>query len=128
MRLYGRGPLVLVLFVNAGSCPAVLGDLQRLAPSFPGLQVAAVAIRGDRNALRVLVRRDRLSFPVGYDRDGVLADLYQVSSCPQVSFVDPGGVVAEPALLGSAVSATALRVRLAQLVSDARARGWRPAA
>lgn len=125
---YGRGPLVLVLFVNAGSCPAALVDLQRIAPSFPGLQIAAVEIRGDRNALRALVRRDELSFPVGYDRDGVLADLYQVSSCPQVSFVDPGGVVAEPGLLGSAVSAAALRARVARLVSDARARGWRPAA
>lgn len=118
---YAHGPLVLALFVNAGSCPEVLGELQGLARSFPGVRVAAVEIRGDRGALRSLVRRDRIGFPVGYDHDGVLADLYRVSSCPQVSFVDRGGVVAEPALLGSAVTAAALRARIARLVARAQA-------
>ncbi len=124
---YRRGPLVLALFVNGGSCPNVLGDLQRLAPSFPGLQIAAVAIGGDRGALRTLVRSQRYGFPVGYDHDGTVGELYRVSSCPQVSFVYPGGVVAEPALLGNTTPAL-LRVRVAQLVADARARGWRPSA
>ncbi len=124
--LYERGPLVLALFVDAGSCPAVLGELQRLAGSFAGLQVAAVAIKGDRSALRSLVRREAIGFPVGYDHDGVLADLYRVSSCPQVSFVGRGGVVAEPALLGSAVTTAALRARIARLVTPAPA--VRPAA
>lgn len=89
------------------------------------MQIAAVAIRGDRGDLRALVRRQRITFPVGYDHDGILGDLYRVSSCPQVSFVDPGGVVAVPALLGNTTPAL-LRARMAQLVSDARARGWRP--
>jgi len=124
---YDRGPLVLALFVNAGGCPAVLADLQRLAGAYPGLQLAAVQIRGNRNALRTLVRRDRLSYPVGYDHDGVLADLYRVSSCPQVSFVAPGGIVAESALLGN-TTAAALQSRVAGLVADARAHGWRPPA
>ena len=44
-QLYERGPVVLALFVDAGSCPAVLGDLQALAPSFPGVRFAAVAIK-----------------------------------------------------------------------------------
>ena len=123
--VYGRGPLVLALFVDAGACPAVLTDLQRIAPSYPGLQVAAVSIQGDRNALRALVRRERLGYPVGYDRDGILADLYHVSSCPQVSFVRPGGTVAEPALLGNAATAATLQARIARLVADARAHGWR---
>lgn len=125
---YARGPLVLALFVDAGACPAVLAELRRIAPSYPGLRVAAVAITGDRGALRALVLRERLGYPVGYDHDGILGDLYHVSSCPQVSFVRPGGTVAEPALLGNAATAATLQTRIASLVADARARGWRPAA
>jgi hypothetical protein len=125
-RDYARSPLVLALFVNGGSCPSVLGDLQRLGPAFPGVQIAAVAIRGDRAALRSRLRRDRIRFPVGYVHDGVLADLYRVSSCPQVSFVAPGGRVAVPSLLGNTTPAL-LRSRTAALVADARAHGWSPA-
>jgi hypothetical protein len=121
-RAYADRPLVLALFVDAGSCPSVLGDLQRLSPSFPGLQIAAVQIRGDRDRLRGLLRRQRIGFPVGYDHDGVLADLYRVSSCPQVSFVRRGGVVAVPALLGNTTPAL-LRSRMAALAADARASG-----
>jgi hypothetical protein len=124
-RAYGRGPVVLALFVDAGSCPSVLGDLQRLAPSFPGVQLAAVQIRGDRDALRARLRREGISYPVGFDHDGVLADLYRVSSCPQVSFVRQGGVVAEPALLGNTTPAL-LKASITRLVADARQHGWRP--
>ena len=56
-QLYAeRGPVVLALFVDSGSCSAVVSDLQALVPSFPGVQFAAVAIKGERAALRRLVR------------------------------------------------------------------------
>ncbi len=95
-QLYEQGPLVLALFVDAGSCPQVLSDMQALAPSFPGVRFAAVAIKGDRDRLRALVRSMHLSFPVGIDRDGALAGLYKLVSCPQVAFAYPGGVVQSP--------------------------------
>ena len=44
-QLYEQGPVVLALFVDAGSCPAVLSEMQALAPAFPGVRFAAVAIR-----------------------------------------------------------------------------------
>ena len=47
-QLYEQGPVVLALFVDAGSCPRVLSDMQALAPSFPGVRFAGVAIKGDR--------------------------------------------------------------------------------
>jgi hypothetical protein len=127
-QLYERGPVVLALFVDAGSCPDVLGDLQALAPSFPGVRIAAVSIKGDRGQLRRLVRARHLSMPVGIDSDGALATLYKVVSCPQVTFAYPGGVVQSAALLERPTRAT-LRARLSALVAAARARGWRgPAA
>src|ERR1700742_3362013 len=47
-ELYEGAPLVLALFVDGSSCPDVLGDMQALAPSFPGVRFAAVALKGGR--------------------------------------------------------------------------------
>ena len=123
-QLYEQGPVVLALFVDSGSCPGILDDMQKLEPSFPGVRFAAVAIKGDRGQLRGLVRSRGLTFPVGIDKDGALAVLYKVASCPQVSFAYPGGVVQSKALLLRPSIAT-LRARIAELLTAARARGWR---
>lgn len=123
-QLYERGPVVLALFVNGGSCPGILSDMQTLAPSFPGVGFAAVEIKGERSQLRRLVRARGLTLPVGIDSDGALAALYKVASCPQVSFAYPGGVVQSKALLSRPPLGT-LRARVAALVAGARARGWR---
>jgi hypothetical protein len=123
-QLYERAPVVLALFVDSASCTDVLRQLQALAPAFPRVRFAAVAIRGETGGVRSLVRADRLSFPVGLDRDGVLVTLYRVATCPQVSFVYPGGTVQSPALLGPA-SETILRARARALAAAAHQRGWR---
>jgi hypothetical protein len=115
-QLYERGPVVLVLFVNEGSCPDVLGDLQALRPSFPGVQLAAVSIKGDRRSLRELVRRRHLTFPVGIDDQGDLAALYKLATCPQLTFSLKGGVAQGRALLNRPSRAT-LRERLSRLVA-----------
>ncbi len=125
-QLYEQGPVVLALFVDSSGCPAILGDLQTLASSFPGVRFAAVSIKGDRGQLRALMRsRDLSSVPIGIDGDGVLAGLYKVSTCPQLTFAYPGGVVQSKALLYRPPLAT-LRARVSALVAGARARGWRP--
>jgi hypothetical protein len=120
---YEGGPVVLALFVDAGSCPRILGDMQSLAASFPGVRFAAVAIRGSRAQLRRLIRSRGLTLPVGIDTDGVLVALYKVASCPQVTFAYPGGVVQSRALLARPSYAT-LRARVSELVAASRARGW----
>lgn len=123
-ELYERGPVVLALFVDGGSCPQVLSEMQSLAPSFPGVQFAAVAIGGDRAPLRTLVRSRGLSLPVGIDEEGVLATLYKVVSCPQLNFAYPGGIVQSKALLATP-SPALLRARVGELVAGSKARGWR---
>jgi hypothetical protein len=125
-ELYEHGPVVLTLFVDGGSCPGVLGDMQTLAREFPSVGFAAVAIKGERVALRKLIRARGLDdVQVGLDPEGVLVDLYGVATCPQISFVLPGGAVQSPALL-SRPSLAGLRARVSELVAAARARGWRP--
>jgi len=123
-QLYEQGPVVLALFVDGGSCPAILSDMQSLVGSFAGVRFAAVAIKGERAQLRRLVHSRGLTFPVGIDSDGVLAGLYRVATCPQVTFALPGGVVQSKALLTRPPLAT-LRARVSELVAAARARGWK---
>jgi hypothetical protein len=120
-----KGPVVLALFVNGGSCAKVLGDMQALRGSFPDVRFAAVSIEGDRGSLRRLVHSRGLTFPVGIDKDGALASLYKVLSCPQLTFAYPGGVVQSKPLLSRPQPAV-LRARVAALLAAARARGWRP--
>jgi hypothetical protein len=118
-ELYRGRPLVLALFVEASSCPDVLGRMQALAGAFPTVSFAAVAIKGERGSLLALMHKHGLtSVQVGIDRDGVLAGLYKVASCPQVSFVLPGGIVQSPALLDTP-SLQTLRARVAELVAAA---------
>jgi hypothetical protein len=119
--LYEHDPLVLALFVNSGGCTRVLNELQALASSLPAVRFAAVAIRGQRAQLRTLVLKDQLTLPVGYDRDGILASLYRLVSCPQVNFVYPGGVVQSRPLL-SDLSLAQLRARVTELLAATRAR------
>jgi AhpC/TSA family len=123
-QLYERGPVVLVLFIEGGSCEAILGDVQSLLPSFPGVGFAAVAIKPNRDQVRRLVRKHGFTFPVGIDHDGALAALYKVVSCPQVTFALPGGLVQSRALLTRPSLAT-LRERVRELVLAARAHGWK---
>lgn len=124
-QLYEAAPLVLALFIDNASCTGVLREMQALAPAFPQVRFAAVAIKGEMGAVRGLVRREGLTFPVGLDRDGILVELYKLATCPQISFVYPGGVVQSAAMLSTPPPAL-LHARVAALLADARARGWRP--
>ncbi len=115
-QLYEQGPVVLVLFVQSGSCADVLGDLQALMPSFPHVRFAAVSLRGDRGSLRRLVAKGHLTMPVGIDDQGDLAALYKVASCPQITFALRGGIVQSKALLHAPTRAE-LRARVSALAA-----------
>ncbi|HXC45011.1 MAG TPA: hypothetical protein VNU24_00280 [Solirubrobacteraceae bacterium] len=124
-ELYERGPVVLALFFQAGSCPAILSDLQRLAPLFPQVGFAAVAVKEGSSSVAPLVRAKRLTVPVAVDGEGRLGELFAMVSCPQITFVYPGGVVQSASLL-STPPLSILRARVAGLLAASRARGWRP--
>jgi hypothetical protein len=91
-----RAPVVLAFFATRGKeCIAQLDVLERVRRVAPGVQFAAIAIRGDRDGVRRLIRDHRWGFDVGYDRDGGLANAYHVQVCPQITFARKGGRVAE---------------------------------
>ena len=87
-------PTVLVFFVTAGSrCAQELDAVERVRRTTPGVRYAAVAIKGDRARAAALARQRGWRFPVGYDYDGVLANLYGVAVCPHITYILPGGRV-----------------------------------
>ncbi len=95
-ELRERGPVVLVFFADRGSqCVRQLDVLERVQRRHPRVQAAAVAIRGDRDKLRGLIREHRWSFPVGWDRDGGVSNVYGVSVCPQITFARRGGRIVD---------------------------------
>jgi hypothetical protein len=126
-QLAERGPVALAFIATRGGhCERLLDRMAAVAPQFPGVQIAGVAIRGSRDDLRALVRRHRWTFPVGHDRDGAVANLYGVAVCPEITFAYAGGIVQGTAI--GQLSVAQLTARLRRLVSGSRARGWTPPA
>lgn len=119
------GPLVLGLMATRQtSCVASLDRLERLRRRHRGLRVAVVSIGGELDDLRAIVRARRWSFPVGWDRDGVLASLYGVVTCPYVAVARWRGQV--QATLAGAVGDEVLERLVRSAVAASRAAGWRP--
>jgi hypothetical protein len=125
-QLYQQGPVVLALFIDSGGCNDVLGEMQALVRTggarFSDVRFAAVALKGERDSLRALVRSRGLTFPIGVDSEGVLPAVYKMASCPQITFAYPGGVVQSKALLVTP-SLAELRKRVSELVAATAARG-----
>ncbi|WP_372790515.1 TlpA family protein disulfide reductase [Paraconexibacter sp.] len=90
--LTDEAPVVLAFFATrGGSCVDELDVVQAVARRHPDVRFAAISIRGDRDGLRELIERRGWDFPIGYDNDGVLANLYGVAVCPQIAYIKRGG-------------------------------------
>jgi hypothetical protein len=93
-QLWERGPVALGFLATRGErCVDGVDRLEAVRDDYPSIQFATIAIRGDRDDLRELIRRRGWEIPVGYDRDGILANLYGVAVCPQLTLARRGGVV-----------------------------------
>jgi hypothetical protein len=113
-QLAERGPVVLAFTAaRAGTCDRQIDVLQRMRSRYPDVQFAAVAIRGDRDDLRALIRRRGWTLPVAYDHDGGVANAYAVAICPTVTFAYRGGKVQSTSL--ALIEGAALRARLEQI-------------
>ena len=98
-ELAERGPVVLAFFAAPSDrCDDQVDVLDGLRGRFPDVQFAAVAIRGDREELRALVRERGWRLPVGWDRDGAATNLYGVAVCPSITFADRSGTVRDTAI------------------------------
>ena len=118
-----RGPVVLAFLTQGAKiCARQLDTMQALAPRYPQVGFAAVAVRGDRGDLRKLVRSHRWRFPVAQDRDGAVANLYGVAICPTVVLAYRGGVVMRTALAGEVATPATLARAVRELLAGPPAR------
>ena len=126
-ELYERGPLVLGLAAGRGArCLDTFERLEVLARRHPGMQVALVTIGGGLSELRGSVRTRGWSFPVGWDRDAILAGVYGVAACPYFTVARWRGRV-QGTLIGlDAISGGELERLTAAAVAASRRAGWRP--
>jgi hypothetical protein len=90
-----RGPVVLAFtIVPSRRCEDQMSVIDHLRARFPHVGFAAVAIRGKRDEIRAAVQRGGWKLPVGWDRDGAVANEYAVSVCPTIVLAHRGGKVA----------------------------------
>lgn len=123
-RLGARRPLVLVFLVSdQAPCVDQLDVVQRVQSRFAGVAFAAVDIRGARSTIAGQVRRHHWTFPVAYDHDGAVADLYGVAGCPTIQFAYPGRISMGTALNVLDEAQLAARVRALVTATRARRRG-----
>lgn len=124
--LSARGPVVLGFYFTRGArCEGSFDVMQKLAARMPGVQFAGVVVRGDRDKERKTVRDHGWTFPIAYDHDGGLANVYGIAGCPEVVLAYPGGVV-RGTVVGRDRAERDLAGHVAGLVAASRARGWRP--
>lgn len=91
-----RRPVVIgFMFTRFADCESFLGRLERLARDHPRLAVAGVIVGQSRREAAAIVRRNRWSFPVAYDRDGAVSNIYGIAGCPTTVLARAGGKVAE---------------------------------
>jgi hypothetical protein len=121
-QLYQRGPVVLALFFDAGSCAGILEDLQQISAFYPQVGFTAVGVREDAASVARLVRSKHITLPVGVDTDGRLATLYTMINCPEIVFVYRGGIV-QSNPLSTRPSLATLRMRVGELLAASGARG-----
>jgi hypothetical protein len=122
-QLAERGPVVLAfLATRGGDCADELDRLDRVAGRHPGVQVAAVGVRGDLATLRAIARGHGWRFPVGWDRDGAVANLYGVAVCPHITFAAWHGRVLGTSL--GAVGDRELDRRVEAAVTASTRAGW----
>jgi hypothetical protein len=119
-----RGPVVLgFLATRGGDCADTYDKLGAVERRHPGVHVAVIGVRGDLGDLRTVVRDHRWTFPVGWDRDGILANLYGVAVCPHIVYARwPGRV--DSTSLGD-VSPRELERRVDAAVAASRRAGWK---
>jgi hypothetical protein len=111
-QLAERGPVALAFVLSRGGhCERILDRMAELHPAFPRVQMAGVVVKGSRGDARSLVLSHRWPFPVGYDRDGALANIYRVAVCPLLTLARRGGTVTGTAVGQLGADQLAARLR-----------------
>jgi hypothetical protein len=114
-------PLVISFwFSKGGDCADQQDVVDAVYRRYRGrVNFLSLDIRDDRDSVRDLARERGWRLPLGYDRDGAVASLYNVGGCPTFAYVYPGGTL-QSASIGD-LSARQLSSRVERLRDATRA-------
>jgi hypothetical protein len=89
-----RSPSVLVFAGTRGAnCLPGFDRVERVRAQFPQVRFAGILIRMKRSDAAKTIRGRGWHFPIAFDRDGQLTNVYGVGVCPATVFAKKGGRV-----------------------------------
>jgi peroxiredoxin len=87
-------PIVMTfMFTRFAKCTPRLDQMERLRSSFPQVNFLGVIIKEEKKPAAALVRQHGWKFPVVFDRDGQVSNIYGIGGCPTTVFAKTGGRV-----------------------------------
>jgi hypothetical protein len=117
--LFDRPSVISFWFTRGGGCVDQQDVVDSAYARYRGrVNFLSLDVRDDRDTVRALIRERGWRMPVGYDRDGAVAELYRVGGCPTFAYVYPGGTL-QRASIGD-LDAAQLGERIRSLLRDTR--------
>jgi hypothetical protein len=88
-------PLVLSFwFGTENNCEAEQGVVSEVARRYRGrVNFLSLDSLDSRDSVREAIVKNGWTMPVGFDRDGAVAALFEVAACPTFAYVYPGGTL-----------------------------------
>jgi thiol-disulfide isomerase/thioredoxin len=119
---YFDRPLVISFWLTqSGGCVSQQDVVSQLAERYRGrVAFLSIDIRDSRDEVRDLVHERGWRMPVGYDRDGAVASIYQVGACPTFIYAYPGGLLQDAGF--GELDAAELDAKVSRLLSESRER------
>lgn len=88
-----RPSVVTFVGTRGANCAPQLDRVASVRRQFPSVNFVGILIRMSRSSAASLVRSHRWDFPVAYDRDGQLTNVFGIGVCPATVFAYKGGRV-----------------------------------
>ncbi|HVV89963.1 MAG TPA: hypothetical protein VHB53_05670, partial [Solirubrobacterales bacterium] len=110
--LFDRPLVISFWFGTSGTCEAQQNVVSTVAARYRGrVNFLSLDVRDSRGSVRELVRKHGWKMPVGFDRDGAVAELYRVAACPTFAYAYPGGTLQNAGIGALDVGALSQHVR-----------------
>ena len=92
-ELRKRPSVVVFAGTRGANCLPGLDRIERVRAAFPQVNFAGILIKMDLGSARKTVQKGHWGFPIAFDRDGQLTNVYGLGVCPATIFARKGGRV-----------------------------------
>ena len=94
---YFDRPVVMVFWFKrgCGTCRPQLDAVERVRKRVPGVHFIGVDVRDSKDNARKEVLEHGWRFPMAFDRDGAVSQIYGIGGGPTIVFTYPGGITTD---------------------------------